>query len=139
MAACIIEPPPPRDTGNQQGSSGSDNGGQQTAQTQTPAQPTEQERMQQKLDAQEQARQQRTQPQTPPQQTTAQAQQEIAKIKQNMVTISGGSFTIGNSNPPGLLAETPHKVTLTGFRISKYEVTQAQWTAVMGSNPSFFN
>ncbi len=33
--------------------------------------------------------------------------------------------------------ETPHKVTLKqGFWLSQYELTQAQWTAVMGSNPS---
>ena len=32
-----------------------------------------------------------------------------------------------------------HEVTLTqGFWMSKYEVTQAQWKAVMGSNPSHF-
>jgi formylglycine-generating enzyme required for sulfatase activity len=29
-------------------------------------------------------------------------------------------------------------VTLDGFYIGKYEVTQAQWEAVMGSNPSHF-
>jgi len=28
---------------------------------------------------------------------------------------------------------------MTGFYIGKYEVTQEQWVAVMGSNPSFFN
>ncbi len=32
-----------------------------------------------------------------------------------------------------------HEVTLTtAFRLQKTEVTQAQWRAVMGSNPSFF-
>ncbi|GMV91596.1 MAG: hypothetical protein AMXMBFR82_13740 [Candidatus Hydrogenedentota bacterium] len=35
--------------------------------------------------------------------------------------------------------ETRHAVTLSqGFWLGKYELTQAQWTAVMGSNPSFF-
>ena len=35
--------------------------------------------------------------------------------------------------------ETQHRVTLTkGFWLGKYEVTQAQWTSVMGSNPSAF-
>ncbi len=33
--------------------------------------------------------------------------------------------------------ETRHRVTLTkGFWIGKYEVTQKQWKAMMGSNPS---
>ncbi len=36
--------------------------------------------------------------------------------------------------------ETPsHRVTLSSFQIGKYEVTQAQWRAVMGSNPSEFS
>ena len=35
--------------------------------------------------------------------------------------------------------ETRHEVTLTQpFLIGKYPVTQAQWRAVMGSNPSYF-
>ena len=31
-----------------------------------------------------------------------------------------------------------HSVNLNSFNIGKYEVTQAQWAAVMGSNPSYF-
>ncbi len=35
--------------------------------------------------------------------------------------------------------ETQHKVILTqGFWLGQYEVTQAEWTAVMGSNPSSY-
>ena len=35
--------------------------------------------------------------------------------------------------------DTQHRVTLTkGFWLGKYEVTQAQWKRVMGSNPSNF-
>lgn len=35
--------------------------------------------------------------------------------------------------------ETQHRVTITqGFWLGKFEVTQAQWQAVMGSNPSRF-
>ena len=32
-----------------------------------------------------------------------------------------------------------HSVTLSGFNIGKYEVTQAQWKAVMGNNPSIYS
>ena len=31
-----------------------------------------------------------------------------------------------------------HQVTLSAFRIARYEVTQRQWEAVMGENPSGF-
>jgi formylglycine-generating enzyme required for sulfatase activity len=38
-----------------------------------------------------------------------------------------------------LLSSLVHVVTLTNaFYIGRYEVTQAQWTAKMGSNPSYF-
>jgi len=33
----------------------------------------------------------------------------------------------------------PHQVTISAFAIGKYEVTQAQWKAVMGNNNSRFN
>ena len=50
-----------------------------------------------------------------------------------MVAIKGGTFSMGSSN------YTPvHSVTLSGFSIGKTEVTQAQWKAVMGNNPSDF-
>jgi formylglycine-generating enzyme required for sulfatase activity len=59
-----------------------------------------------------------------------------------MVLIPPGSFNMGcsASNQFGCQsAENPvHAVTLTNaFYIGRYEVTQAQWTARMGSNPSF--
>ncbi|MEI6207530.1 MAG: SUMF1/EgtB/PvdO family nonheme iron enzyme, partial [Desulfuromonadales bacterium] len=45
----------------------------------------------------------------------------------------GDTFNDGNSD------EKPtHQVTLGDFYIGKYEVTQGQWKAVMGSNPSGF-
>ena len=34
--------------------------------------------------------------------------------------------------------ETQHQVSVSAFRMGQYEVTQAQWQAVMGSNPSIF-
>jgi formylglycine-generating enzyme required for sulfatase activity len=58
-----------------------------------------------------------------------------------MVSIPGGSFQMGNPDTSvGWDNERPvHTVTLTGFYMGKYPVTQAQYQAVMGSNPSRFS
>jgi formylglycine-generating enzyme required for sulfatase activity len=55
-----------------------------------------------------------------------------------MVQIPGGSFQMGKDLGTAATGDvTPvHTVILTGFSIGKYEVTQAQYQAVMGSNPS---
>jgi len=54
-----------------------------------------------------------------------------------MIQIPGGSFEMGSDS--GESDEKPvHTVTLSGFYMGKYEVTQEQWTAVMGNNPSYF-
>jgi formylglycine-generating enzyme required for sulfatase activity len=52
-----------------------------------------------------------------------------------------GSFAMGSplGEQDRESGETLHGVTLTqGFWLSKYELTQAQWEAVMGSNPSLY-
>jgi formylglycine-generating enzyme required for sulfatase activity len=53
-----------------------------------------------------------------------------------MVLVPAGSFKMGSDNGD----EKPvHDVTISqAFYMGKYEVTQAQWQAVMGSNPSNF-
>ena len=59
-----------------------------------------------------------------------------------MIFVKGGTFTMGATAEQGSDAfdfEKPtHSVTVSDFYIGKYEVTQAQWRAVMGSNPSCF-
>jgi uncharacterized repeat protein (TIGR02543 family) len=51
-----------------------------------------------------------------------------------MAYVPGGSFQMGDA---GYDYSSPvHTVTLTGFYMGKYEVTQGQWQAVMGSNPA---
>lgn len=57
----------------------------------------------------------------------------------NMVSIAAGSFLMGSNN--GDPDEKPaHRVTISYvFEIGKTEVTQGQWRAVMGENPSQFN
>ena len=54
-----------------------------------------------------------------------------------MVFVEGGNFKMGNAK--GERNEQPvHEVTLSSFNIGKFEITQEQWIAVMGSNPSYF-
>lgn len=58
-----------------------------------------------------------------------------------MVYIPGGTFMMGSpENEKGRnSAEGPQdKVTIQPFYMSKYPITQAQWQAVMGNNPSYF-
>ena len=60
-----------------------------------------------------------------------------------MLLVPGGTFTMGCSASTQYSCysdESPtHQVTLTqAFYMGRYEVTQAQWTAKMGSNPSYF-
>ena len=55
------------------------------------------------------------------------------------VSVPGGTFEMGCSEGDGdcFADEYPrHTVTLSPFRISTCEVTQGQWEAVMGRNPS---
>ncbi|MGQ1910994.1 SUMF1/EgtB/PvdO family nonheme iron enzyme [Marinifilum sp. RC60d5] len=53
-----------------------------------------------------------------------------------MITVQGGTFQMGFNY--GDSDEQPiHTVTISSFEIGKYEVTQAQWESVMGSNPSY--
>ncbi|MCH8148452.1 MAG: formylglycine-generating enzyme family protein, partial [Planctomycetes bacterium] len=56
-------------------------------------------------------------------------------VSLEMVGISAGSFAMGSTS--GNSDETPvHNVTLTqDFQLGKYEVTKAQWEAVMGTTP----
>ncbi len=61
----------------------------------------------------------------------------VKGVSFDMVWVEGGTFQMGSGN--GDSDEKPvHSVTLDGYYIGKYEVTQALWQAVMGSNPSYF-
>ena len=55
----------------------------------------------------------------------------------NMARVEGGTFTMGD-NTREENAKPEHQVTVGTFWIGKYEVTQKEWVAVMGSNPSHF-
>ncbi|MCX5663077.1 MAG: SUMF1/EgtB/PvdO family nonheme iron enzyme, partial [Planctomycetota bacterium] len=61
-----------------------------------------------------------------------------------MLLVPAGTFTMGCSPSTEFVCysnESPtHQVNLTqAFYMGRYEVTQAQWTAKMGSNPSNFS
>ena len=65
----------------------------------------------------------------------------IQRLQNSFVYVQGGSFAMGCTSEQDDCAsnEKPvHRVSLNSFSIGKYEITQAQWQAVMGSNPSKF-
>lgn len=56
-----------------------------------------------------------------------------------LVWIPGGSFQMGSPDGEGYDYERPqHPVALPGFWLGRFPVTQDQWVAVMGENPSCF-
>ena len=59
----------------------------------------------------------------------------------DMVFVEGGTFTMGATAEQGEDADSDekpmHSVTVSDFYIGKYEVTQAQWKDIMGTNPSY--
>ena len=56
-----------------------------------------------------------------------------------MIAVPGGSFQIGSLVGIGLADERPiHRVNLTEFRMSKFEVTQTEYEEIMSTNPSYF-
>jgi formylglycine-generating enzyme len=64
------------------------------------------------------------------------AQCAITVYPADMVRIAGGTFSMGQTS----IATPVHSVTLTsGFYMGKYQVTQEQYQAVIGSNPSRFS
>jgi formylglycine-generating enzyme required for sulfatase activity len=59
-----------------------------------------------------------------------------------MLLVPPGTFQMGCSSDPqycGGSSSPAHQVTITGaFYLGRFEITQAQWQARMGSNPSYF-
>ncbi len=57
--------------------------------------------------------------------------------KPHMIKVPSGCFQMGSNS--GYYFEQPvHRVCVGSFMLGKYEVTQNQWQAVMGDNPSKF-
>jgi len=64
---------------------------------------------------------------------------ETAKMPANFVRIEGGTFIMGSpASEGGAPGEVQHKVTVSSFYMSKYQVTQKEYKEVMGTNPSYF-
>ncbi len=59
-------------------------------------------------------------------------------VKLEMVNLPGGEFTMGSNSSRWDDEKPPHQVRVSPFSIGKTEVTQVQWKAIMGSNPSSF-
>ena len=60
-------------------------------------------------------------------------------LKLAMVELPGGEFMMGSPDSDPDASEKPqHQVQVNSFAIGKYPVTQAQYEAVMGTNPSHF-
>lgn len=54
------------------------------------------------------------------------------------VFVKGGCYRMGDGFGDGDGSERPvHEVCVNDFWIGKFEVTQGQWSAIMGTNPSF--
>ncbi|MCI0524508.1 MAG: formylglycine-generating enzyme family protein, partial [Acidobacteria bacterium] len=82
--------------------------------------------------------------QTPESPTRAVADQssfteDLKGVPLEMIFVPGDTFKMGSPKGKGSDDERPqHDVTMPGFYIGKFQITQAQWKAVMGANPSSF-
>ena len=65
----------------------------------------------------------------------------IRDIESKMADFGGGSFTLGCDKGSNCDddASPAVRVSIKNVAISKYEVTQAEYKAIMGINPSYFN
>lgn len=63
-----------------------------------------------------------------------------AELNDGLVLLPGGTVTIGSpdSERQRQADETQHQVTLSAFYVDPHEVTQQDYQAVMGTNPSHF-
>ena len=61
----------------------------------------------------------------------------VKGLNLNMIYVEGGTFAMGSTS--GESDEKPvHNVTLDSYYIGETEITQAQWRAIMGTNPSSY-
>jgi formylglycine-generating enzyme required for sulfatase activity len=67
----------------------------------------------------------------------------VKGLNMKLIFVEGGTFQMGATSEQGSDAESDekpvHSVTLDSYYIAETEVTQAQWRAIMGTNPSNFS
>ncbi|TRU66844.1 MAG: serine/threonine-protein kinase pkn1 [Microcystis viridis Mv_BB_P_19951000_S69D] len=78
----------------------------------------------------------RTQPETALGNKTSFTENLPKRVTLEMVSLPAGQFLMGSSERDN--EKPPHQVKVNSFAIGKYPVTQAQYQAVMGTNPSHF-
>jgi formylglycine-generating enzyme required for sulfatase activity len=62
------------------------------------------------------------------------------ELPEDMVLIQGGCYRMGDTFGDGFVDELPvHRVCIDSFFIDRHEVTQKEFTAWIGSNPSSFS
>ena len=66
---------------------------------------------------------------------TVKAQSVSYSIEPIMITVQGGTFKMGSNE--GEDEKPIHEVNISSFKMSKYEITQAQFRAITGINPSY--
>ncbi len=54
----------------------------------------------------------------------------------DFILVEGGEFLMGDDNSDYAGEKPAHRVKLSSFYIGKYPLTQSQWQAIMGENPS---
>jgi formylglycine-generating enzyme required for sulfatase activity len=77
-----------------------------------------------------------TQPETAPGNKTSFTENLAKGVTLEMVSLPAGKFLMGSSESDS--EKPPHQVKVNSFAIGKYPITQAQYQAVMGDNPSHF-
>lgn len=65
---------------------------------------------------------------------------ERVQLRPELVRLPGGTFTMGSpaEHPDRRYNEREHESSVAAFEICRTEVTQSQWTAVMGTEPSVY-
>jgi formylglycine-generating enzyme required for sulfatase activity len=65
--------------------------------------------------------------------------ESMSRLMDEMIWVEGGNFSMGSDSEKASSAEKPvHPVTLDGFYVGKFELSQALFHEVMGWNNSYF-
>lgn len=64
--------------------------------------------------------------------------EDILGVSIEMVAVEGGVYYMGSNDIDAADDENPsHKVRLDNYYIGRYEITQKEWAAIIGDNPSY--